>query len=249
MLEREKELKPLDILAFGAHPDDIELHVGGTLAKMASQGYAVGVVDLTRGELGTRGTPAIRSREATKAAGILGLTVRENLGLPDGEVLVNPETRLAVIRALRKHRPMMVLAPHWDEAHPDHANAGRLVAEASHHAGLAKIRTGQERFRPKAILYYMLPPYVRPTFIVDISAHIRQREEAIRAHKSQLFTPGRKPDTYLSQPDFLYRVDAVVSYYGTLIGRAKGEAFFMKVPPEIPDLVEFFRKQGPRRLR
>jgi bacillithiol biosynthesis deacetylase BshB1 len=239
----------LDILAFGAHPDDVELHIGGTLAKMAALGYAIGVVDLTRGELGTRGTPAIRAREAKQAAGILGLKVRENLGLPDGEVLVTPDARLKVIRALRKHRPMMVLAPHWDEAHPDHANAGRLVAEASHHAGLAKIKTGQEQFRPKAILYYMLPPYVRPTFVVDISGHIEQREAAIRAHQSQLFDPGREPDTYLSQPDFLYRVNAVVSYYGTLIGRAKGEAFFMKMPPEIPDLVGFFRQQGARRLR
>ncbi len=240
---------PLDILAFGAHPDDVELHIGGTLAKMAAAGYEVGVVDLTRGELGTRGTAAIRAREAKKAAAILGLRVRENLGLPDGGVSVTAAARLKVIRALRKYRPMMVLAPHWDEAHPDHANAGRLVAEAAHHAGLAKIRTGQERFRPKAILYFMLPPYVRPTFIVDVSAHIEQREQAINAHRSQLFDARREPDTYLSQPDFLYRVNAVVSYYGTLIGRAKGEAFFMKVPPEIPDLGEFFRQQGPRRLR
>ena len=239
----------LDILAFGAHPDDVELHIGGTLAKMAARGYAVGVVDLTRGELGTRGTPAIRAREAKRAAQILELKVRENLGLPDGGVMVTPESRLKVIHALRKHRPMLVLAPHWDEAHPDHANAGRLVAEAAHHAGLAKIRTGRERFRPKAILYYMLPPYVRPTFIVDVSAQIEQREAAIRAHQSQLFDPAREPDTYLSQPDFLYRINAVVSYYGTIIGRAKGEAFFMKVPPEIPDLVDFFRQQGQRRLR
>lgn len=240
---------PLDILAFGAHPDDVELHIGGTLAKMASRGYAVGVVDLTRGELGTRGTPAVRLREAKRAAQVLGLNVRENLGLPDGEVLVTPETRLKVIRALRKHRPMIVMASHWDEAHPDHANAGRLIAEAAHHAGLAKIKTGQERFRPKAILYFMLPPYVRPSFIIDVSAHIAQREAAIQAHRSQLFDAAREPDTYLSQPDFLYRVDAVVSYYGTLIGRAKGEAFFMKVPPEIPDIVDFVRQQGIRRLR
>ncbi len=239
----------LDILAFGAHPDDVELHIGGTLAKMASRGYAVGVVDLTRGELGTRGTPAIRLREARNAAKILGLRVRENLGLPDGEVLVTPAARLKVIRALRKHKPTIVMAPHWDEAHPDHANAGRLVAEAAHHAGLAKLKTGQERFRPKAILYFMLPPYVRPSFIIDVSSHITQREAAIKAHRSQLFDAARKPDTYLSQPDFLYRVDAVVSYYGTLVGRAKGEAFFMKVPPEIPDIVDFIRQQGMRRLR
>jgi N-acetylglucosamine malate deacetylase 1 len=239
----------LDILAFGAHPDDVELHIGGTLAKMAANGYAVGVVDLTRGELGTRGTAAVRATEAKKAAKILKLTVRDNLGLPDGGVAVTPESRLKVIRALRKHRPMIVLAPHWDEAHPDHANAGKLVAEAAHHAGLAKIRTGQERFRPKAILYYMLPPYVRPTFIVDVSSHVKQREAAIRAHQSQLFDPGKEPDTYLSQPEFLQRVDAVVSYFGTIIGRSKGEAFLMKVPPEMPDLVDFIRQQGQRRLR
>jgi bacillithiol biosynthesis deacetylase BshB1 len=239
----------LDILAFGAHPDDVELHVGGTLAKMAARGYAVGIVDLTRGELGTRGTPAVRAREAKRAAQILKVKVRENLGLPDGGVQVTPEARLKVIRALRKHRPMLVLAPHWDEAHPDHANAGRLVAEAAHHAGLAKIRTGQERFRPKAIFYFMLPPYVRPSFVVDVSDHIGQREAAIRAHRSQLYDPSKEPDTYLSRPDFLYRVDAVVSYYGTLIGRNKGEAFFMKVPPEIPDPVELIRQQGFRRLR
>ena len=213
----------LDLLAFGAHPDDVELHVGGT--------------------------PAIRAREAAAAAKILGLKVRENLGLPDGGVHVNPQARLKIIRVLRKHRPVVVLAPHWEEAHPDHANAGRLVAEAAHHAGLMKIRTGQEKFRPKAILYFMLPPYVRPTFIVDVSNHIEQREAAIRAHRSQLFDPSRRPDTYLSQPDFLYRVNAVVSYYGTLIGRAKGEAFLMKVPPEVQDPVDFIQKQGPRRLR
>ncbi len=239
----------LDVLAFGAHPDDVELHIGGTLAKMAALGYAVGVVDLTRGELGTRGTPAIRSREAKAAAKILGLKVRENLGLPDGGVEVTAAARLRVIRVLRRHRPTLILVPHWEEAHPDHANTGRVVAEAAHHAGLAKLRTGQERFRPKAILYYMLPPYVRPSFIVDVSAQIEKREAAIAAHKSQLFDPGKVPDTYLSQPDFLYRVNAVVSYYGTLIGRAKGEAFYMKVPPEIPDLVEFIRNQGQRRLR
>jgi bacillithiol biosynthesis deacetylase BshB1 len=238
----------LDILAFGAHPDDVELGIGGTLAKMAAGGYAVGVVDLTRGELGTRGTPAIRAREAGKAAKVLGLKIRENLGLPDGGIQVTPAARLKVIRALRKHRPTIVIAPHWEEVHPDHAHAGLLVAEACHHAGLAKIRTGQEKFRPKAILYYMLPPYVPPTFVVDISSAIRQREEAIRAHRSQLFDPDRTPDTYLSQPEFLYQMDALISYYGTLIGRAKGEAFFMKLPPEMPDLVEFFRRQGIRRL-
>ena len=239
----------LDILAFGAHPDDVELHIGGTLAKMAARGYAIGVVDLTRGELGTRGTPAIRAREAKKAAQILKLQVRENLGLPDGGVMVTPDARLKVIRALRKLRPMIVMAPHWHEAHPDHAHAGRLVAEAAHHAGLAKIKTGRERFRPKAILYYMLPPYVRPTFIVDVSAHIDQREAAIRAHRSQLFDPSREPDTYLSQPDFVNQVETVHAFYGGLIGRARGEGFFYKGVVEVTDPVDLVRHQSKKRFR
>jgi bacillithiol biosynthesis deacetylase BshB1 len=238
----------LDILAFGAHPDDIELFAGGTLAKMAAHGYATGVVDMTRGELGSRGTRAIRAREAKKAARILGLKVRENLGLPDGDVRATAAARLKVIRMLRKYRPPLVLVHHWDDKHPDHVSTSRLVTEAAHHAGLAKIRTGQERFRPTAVLYFKLPAGTFPSFVIDVSDFAAVRLSAIQAYGSQLFNPSSsEPPTYLSQPDFLARVLAVHAYYGAHIGKALGEGFYMKGVFEIPDLVDFFRHQKTER--
>jgi N-acetylglucosamine malate deacetylase 1 len=232
----------LEILAFGAHPDDVELFAGGTMAKMASLGHTTGVVDMTRGELGTRGTPALRKQEATKASRILGLKVRENLGLSDGDVHVTAQARLKVIRILRKYRPLVVLTHYWDDRHPDHVNTSRLVSEAVHHSGLAKIKTGQERYRPKTLLFFKLPPNVLPSFIVDISGYAEQRSSAIAAYRSQLFDPSsREPSTNLSHPDFLCHVENLHSYYGTLIGKAKGEAFHIKGILEIDDPVNYFR--------
>jgi N-acetylglucosamine malate deacetylase 1 len=232
----------LDVLAFGAHPDDVELFAGGTMAKMAALGYSTGIVDMTRGELGTRGTAALRRHEAAKAAEILRVKVRENLGLSDGEVSVTPQARLKVIRLLRKYRPQLVLTHHWDDRHPDHAHTSRLVAEAVHHSGLAKIKTRQERHRPRIILYFKIPPHTIPSFIVDVSDHSEQRTAAIAAHRSQLFDPSsREPSTTLSQPDFLTHVETIHSYYGTLIGKKKGEAFCIKGILEIKDPVLHFR--------
>lgn len=235
----------LDILVFGAHPDDAELFAGGTLGKMAALGHSTGIVDMTRGELGTRGTPAIRKKEAAKAAQILGLKIRENLGLPDGNVLVTSSARLKVIRMLRKYQPRIVLTHYWEDKHPDHVYTSRLVAEAVHHSGLSKIRTGQERYRPPVLLYFKLPPIVIPSFVVDISDFIEQRNAAIAAYRSQLFDPAsREPSTKLSQPDFLMHVDNIHSYYGTMIGKRKGEAFYIKETLEIGDLVSHFAGSG-----
>jgi N-acetylglucosamine malate deacetylase 1 len=240
----------LDILAFGAHPDDVELYAAGTLAKMAARGYATGIVDMTRGELGTRGTPALRAREAREAARVLGLKVRENLGLPDGRIPVTPQSRLLVIRMLRKYRPEVVLVHHWDERHPDHTSTSHLVTQAAHHAGLAKIQTGQRRFRPKSILYYMLPAHQLPSFVVDVSDFTDQRQAAIRSYRSQLFDPERRePATYLSHPDFLTQVENIHSYYGALIGKARGEGFYTRGILEVLDPVDFFKQQATNRLR
>ena len=231
----------LDILAFGAHPDDVELFAGGTMTKMAALGHSTGIVDMSRGELGTRGTPALRKEEAGKAAKILGVKVRENLGLADGNVAVTPQARLRVIRVLRKYRPRLVLTHYWDDRHPDHVNTSRLVAEAVHHSGLAKIKTGQERYRPPALLYFKLPANLAPSFVVDISDFMDQRTAAIAAYRSQLFDPSsREPSTNLSHPEFLTHVESLHSYYGTLIGRLKGEAFYIKGVLEILDPVTHF---------
>jgi N-acetylglucosamine malate deacetylase 1 len=235
----------LDLLAFGAHPDDVELFAGGTMAKMAALGYSTGIVDMARGELGTRGTPVQRKREASKAAEILRLKVRENLGLPDGNILVTPEARIKAIRMLRKYTPRIVLTHYWDDRHPDHVHTSRLVAEAVHHSGLAKIKTGQPRYRPPVLLYFKLPSNVIPSFIVDISDFIKQRTAAIEAYRSQLFDPSsREPSTNLSQPDFLANIENIHSYYGTLIGKRTGEAFYMKGSLEIKDLVSYFAYSG-----
>ena len=231
----------LDLLVFGAHPDDAELFTGGTLRKMAALGYATGIVDMTRGELGTRGTPAIRQKEAARAAQILGVKIRENIGLPDGNVLVDPSSRLKVIRILRKYRPKIILTHFWDDKHPDHVHTSRLVTEAVHHSGLSKIRTGQERYRPPVTAYFKLPPTVIPSFVVDISDFVEQRKLAIESYRSQLFDPdSREPSTKLSQPDFLMHIDNIHSYYGALIGKHHGEAFYIKDALEIHDLVSHF---------
>jgi N-acetylglucosamine malate deacetylase 1 len=239
----------LDVIAFGAHPDDVELFAGGTLAKMAALGHAVGIVDLTRGELGTRGTVAMRSKEAGKAAQILQVKVRENLGLPDGEISVTSDARNKIIRIIREFRPSLVFNHHWDDRHPDHTNASRLVSAAVHHAGLAKIKTGQERFRPGTILYFNLPAGVRPSLIVDVSEFDDQRIQAIQCHRSQFFDPkSAKPDTYLSQPDFLSRIESIHSYYGALIGKRKGEGFYVRGMLEIADPVDFFNHMSTLRF-
>ncbi len=240
----------IDVIAFGAHPDDVELFAGGTLAKMGALGHTTGIVDLTRGEFGSRGSAALRKREARMAAEILGLKVRENLGLRDGEVQTTPQARLKIIRLIRKYRPTVVLTHYWEDRHPDHVNTSKLVAEAAHHAGLAKIETGQERFRPQVVLYFKLPSHVTPSFVVDVSEHVEQRNAAISAYRSQLFNlSNREPSTYLSQPDFSAHMDNIHSYYGTLIGTRKGEGFYMPGILELHDPVNYFEKQPRYRYR
>jgi len=231
----------LDILAFGAHPDDVELFAGGTLSKMAGLGYSTGIVDLTRGELATRGTPAVRAKEAREAAAVLGLKVRENLCFTDGDISVTPVARLKIIRVLRKYKPKIVLTHYRDDQHPDHVHTSGLITEAVHHSGLAKIKTGQERHRPPVILFFKLPLDRTPSFVVDVSDYADRRSAAIAAHRSQFYDPkGGGLETTLSRPDFLTHVENLHSYYGTLIGKAKGEAFYFKGMLAIKDLFAHF---------
>ena len=219
----------LDVLAFGAHPDDVELAVAGTLVKLAELGYRTGVVDMSRGELGSRGTSRIRAREARAAANVMKLAVRENLGLKDGSIFNSQVARSKVIEILRKYRPELVMTHYWDDQHPDHVQTSQIVTDCSYLSGLAKIKTRHPRFRPAQVLYFRIPYSVTPSFLVDITKHFDQKMEAIHCYKSQLHNPqSDEPQTYLSVPEFIPRIEAKHRYYGYLLRSGYAEAFYSK---------------------
>jgi bacillithiol biosynthesis deacetylase BshB1 len=229
----------LDVLAFSAHPDDIELAAAGTLIKLTKQGYAVGIADMTRGEFGTRGTQGIRQKEAEEAARIIGAKVRECLDIPDGSVTVNRENQLRAIRLLRKYRPRIVINHYWRARHADHVATSQIITEACYLSGLAKLETGQERWRPKRILYHQVLYDVVPSFVVDVSEEADQKWRAVRAHKSQFYDPDSKePETILSAPTFLEMIETRMRYWGGLIGVSHAEPFLTNEPFAIPDLLE-----------
>jgi N-acetylglucosamine malate deacetylase 1 len=222
----------LDVLAIGAHPDDIELSCGGTVAKLKKQGKRVGIADLTEGELGTRGSRELRAQEAGNAARILGVDFRINLHMADGNIELSPENRLRVIELIRTYRPEILLFPHWLERHPDHEQAHRLCREAWFYAGLEKIvstvdGTPQEPFRPRSYFHYMQAYEFIPSFIVDISEEYEQRMQSVAAFASQFHNPNsRDRETFLSSPEFLKMMQARFEYYGDRIGTTYGEPFF-----------------------
>lgn len=229
--------KTVDAIFFAAHADDIELSCGGTVAKIIAAGRRAGIVDLTHGEMGTRGTPQTRRRESQAAARIVGATFRERLDLGDGGLRTGRAEELQVIEVIRRWRPAIVFAPWPEERHPDHSRAGRLVADAAFYAGLRRIETGHAAHRPQTVVYYLqnyLPPV---TFVVDVSATWAVKMRAIRAYKSQFFDPrSKEPQTVLSRPEFLEMIDARGRHFGAMIGAAYGEAFVTKQPPKIDDL-------------
>jgi bacillithiol biosynthesis deacetylase BshB1 len=238
----ERRHMKLDILAIGAHPDDIELACGGTVIKLGKQGKRVGIVDLTAGELGTRGTPETRAREAAEAARILGATVRENLGIDDGNIENNFENRRKLIEVIRKYTPDVLLIPFSVDRHPDHEHAHLLCRESWFYAGLERIDTradgvSQRPFRPRAYYQYMQWYDFIPSFIVDISSEYEERMNAVRAFRSQFYDPeNTEPSTILSTPEFMELVRTRLQFYGDKIGRAHGEAFFSVAPPCVNDI-------------
>lgn len=222
----------LDLLVLASHPDDAELGCGGTIARHVSLGHKVGIVDLTRGELGTRGTPETRQEEAEVSAAILGVTVRENLGLADGFFQNTPETQLAVVRAIRKFQPRILLANAIADRHIDHGKGANLANDAAFLSGLMKIETtgddgnAQAPWRPEAVYHYVQSQFLAPDFVVDISAHWLTKMKAIKAFRSQFFDPNNtEPETYISKPGFLKMVEARAVEYGHAIGVDYGEGF------------------------
>jgi bacillithiol biosynthesis deacetylase BshB1 len=239
------EVVRLDALAVGAHPDDVEIGCGGTLLKLVALGYRVGVLDMTRGELGTRGNAQIRAREAAQAARALKLTVRDNLELPDGHVQLDEESRVKMVRKIRLYRPRVIFTHYWEDPHPDHAHTSEIVREAAHLAGLAKYDagSGQERYRPQAVVHFMFPRTIAPSFIVDISEFADQKIEAIRCYRSQLYDPNSKePETNISAEDFLRRVEARQRFYGSLIRAEHGEAFFVREALNVADPIALLER-------
>ncbi len=232
----------LDVLAIGAHPDDVDLSCGGTVIKMVRQGKSVGVLDITRGELGTRGTADIRAQEANDAAVILGAKVRDNLGIPDGNIESTMENKLRLVAAIRRYRPDVILFPYWKDRHPDHERAYTLCRESWFLAGLEKVATedgsvDQKPWRPRAYYHYMQWYEFPPTFIVDISEEFDRRMECVRAFRSQFYDPSSsEPETVLSTPEFLQMLKTRMSYYGDKIGVRYGEPFYSPQPIKIDDI-------------
>lgn len=231
-----------DVLAFGAHPDDIEIFCSGTIRKLIKNHKKAAVVDLTYAELSTRGNLKLRAEETEKANKVMGLEHREILGIPDGNIELNWENKLKVIYAIRKYRPKVVLCPYLDCRHPDHQKTGMLVKEAFHNAGLVKIETfdkdvKQEPFRPDHLFYFMEMVDFIPSFVIDISDEFDDKMKSIRAFKSQFFSeddPGTQ--TFISQKSFIEYIEARARYWGFKIGVKYGEPYFSPKPLGIKDM-------------
>ncbi len=232
----------LDILAFGAHPDDVELSCAGTIVKHVAQGKAVGIVDLTRGELGSRGSAEIRLQEAQMAAKLMGLKVRVNLEMADGFFEYNKANQLEIIQQVRRFKPDIVLCNAVADRHPDHGKGSKLVADACFLSGLVRIETewegqAQEHWRPKAIYHYIQDRYCKPDLIVDITEYFGKKMEVILAYKSQFYDPkSSEPHTPISSPEFLEFIKGRSSQYGRLINAPYGEGYTVERTLGVDDL-------------
>jgi len=232
----------LDVLIFAAHPDDAELAMGGTIAKLTKHKLKVGIIDMTRGELGTRGTAETRQREAFQAAGILKLMIRENLDIPDGNIEIKKENISKVIMAIRKYKPKIVFAPYFNDRHPDHIDASNLVKRAMFSTGLHKVKTfekekQQEHYRPQKLYYYMQTYTFNPSFIVDVSEVFEEKMKAVRVYSSQFYDPKSvEPETFISKPNFIKYIESRAQFFGFKINKDYGEAFFCEEDIEM-DLV------------
>lgn len=235
----------LNLLAVGVHPDDVELGCGGTILSHLEKGYTVGILDITQGELGSRGSATIRLQEAAAAAQILGVHVRENLGLADGFFENNKETQLVVIQAIRKFQPDIILCNAPNDRHPDHGRASKLVTDAAFLSGLSRIETldeagkPQQHWRPTAVYHYIQALYIKPDFVVDVSGHLDKKMESVLAYRSQFFNPeSEEPNTFISSPQFLEMVKARGIEFGTIIGAQYAEGFIADRYVGVADLFD-----------
>ncbi|HMS38960.1 MAG TPA: bacillithiol biosynthesis deacetylase BshB1 [Pyrinomonadaceae bacterium] len=238
-------MNEVDILAIFAHPDDVELTVGGTLLKMKSLGYKTGALDVTKGEMGTRGTVEGRALEAKEATKILKLDVRENLELPDGHVFETDFERTKMVRVLRRLKPKVILTHQLDDPHPDHNHIAYLVREAARLSSMQKYdgEFEQERIKVPMVAHNIFSQRVLPSFIVDISDFMEEKTAAIRAHTSQFYDPNsNEPETRLTSKSFIIELENRSRYFGSLIGVEAGEPFFVREVLNIEDPIDLLTR-------
>lgn len=232
-------IQKLDVLVLSVHPDDAELGCGGTVIKMVAEGKKVGIIDLTRGELGSRGSAKIRATEAAEASKIMGIHVRDNLGFRDGFFTNDESHQLAIIQAIRNYQPEIIITNAPKDRHPDHGRASNLVRDASFLSGLRKIETNsngktQEHWRPKKVFFFIQDTYLQPDFVIDITPYHEQKMQAIQAYGTQFYNPTHKePQTYISTGDFLNFLEARARTMGHFIGATFGEGFISESPLKI----------------
>ena len=228
----------VDIMAIGAHPDDVDMICGGTVAKMAARGHSVLIVDLTRGEMGTRGNPDLRAEEARCAAERLGARERIGLDMGDGRLADTEVNRRAIIELVREHRPSLILTHYWEDLHPDHAVAGQLLRAIMYPVGFANYPADGEPFRPNEVLFFMGHTRFTPSFIADIDGFHETKMAAVSCFCSQFHQEGSaEPPTGIAQPDFLMKLEARARYFGSQIGRTFGEPFRTTRPVPVDDMV------------
>lgn len=239
----------LDALVFAAHPDDAELAMGGTIAKLSRQNYKVGIIDFTRGELGTRGSAEIRQQESFKAAAILKTALRENLSIPDGGIEHNKENLIKIIMTIRRYKPKIIFAPYSNDRHPDHIDVSHLIKRAMFSCGLSKIKTfdhevPQHSYRPAKLFFYMQTYTFEPSFIYDITDSFKIKMDSIKAYETQFHNlKSVEPETFISKPEFLQYVESRAEFYGFQIGKHYGEPFFSEEKIEL-DLAGFFGRKN-----
>lgn len=238
-------MSEVDVLGIFAHPDDLELTVGGTMLKMKHLGYRTGALDVTAGEMGTRGTAHDRAVEAIEAAKILKLDIRENLGLPDGHVFVTDIERTAMVRALRRLKPRVILTHQIGDPHPDHDHIAQLVRESARLSSMKRYdeETGDEKIAVPMVAQNIFSRRTEPSFVVDISEFLETKMDAIRVHASQFYDPNsNEPETRLTSKYFLNELENRSRYFGSLIGVAAGEPFYVREALNISDPVELLTR-------
>jgi bacillithiol biosynthesis deacetylase BshB1 len=230
----------MDLLVFAPHPDDAEIGLGGAIARHTAEGYSVGIVDLTAGELSSNGTPEVRQREAEEAAGVLGVACRENLDWPDGGIANTPALVRSAVETIRRHRPQAVAVPHWNDRHPDHVRASDVLTSAAFATGLRRYQADGEPWRPDWICYYFINDSVPPSFVVDVSAHYEKKWSALACYRSQ-FTPavtGGPVATRLNAPTFRTLIESRDAQFGALAGVAFAEGVVVREPVQRATLLK-----------